>query len=172
MADKKAQSKSRTLGQKRFQDAGKLTLTHLDDSSKAKMVDVGHKPDVKRMAVARGHVHLAKKTIRLIKASQMKKGEVLAVAKIAGLQAAKKTSELIPLCHPLLLTNVQLSFLIKENDVEIESRVECFGKTGVEMEALTAVAVAALTIYDMCKAIDKQMRIGDIYLCQKSKQSV
>ena len=112
------------------------------------------------------------KQTKKIKDNQMKKGDVISVAKIAGIQAAKKTHELIPLCHPLPLTNIDLSFEIKEDTVDIESRVECIAKTGVEMEALTAVSVAALTIYDMCKAVDKNMRIGEIELCHKSKQPV
>lgn len=147
-------------------------FSHTDIQGKAKMVDVSGKPDVKRIAVARGEIALAPETIRLIKENQLKKGDVLAVAKIAGIQAAKKTSELIPLCHPLFLTNIDVSFEIRKDRIEIESIVECVGKTGVEMEALTAVSVAALTIYDMCKAVDKKMKIGEIYLWQKSKQPV
>lgn len=145
-------------------------FSHTDSKGKAKMVDVGNKPDVKRIAIARGSINLTKETIKLIKDNQMKKGDVISVAKIAGIQAAKKTSELIPLCHPLLLNNIDLSFEIKEDKVDIESTIACSGKTGVEMEALTAVSVAALTIYDMCKAVDKKMKIGEIYLWQKSKQ--
>ncbi|MBU0672371.1 MAG: cyclic pyranopterin monophosphate synthase MoaC [Candidatus Margulisbacteria bacterium] len=144
-------------------------FSHTDESGKAKMVDVGGKPDLKRKAVARGSISLAAETVNKIKDNQMKKGDVLSVAKIAGIQAAKKTHELIPLCHPLSLTNIDLSFEVKEDKVSIESKVECIGKTGVEMEALTAVSVAALTIYDMCKAVDKNMNIGGIYLCHKSK---
>jgi cyclic pyranopterin phosphate synthase len=147
-------------------------FSHTDEKGKAKMVDVGGKPDVKRVAIARGSIFIAEETIKLIKDNQVKKGDVLAVAKIAGIQSAKKTHELIPLCHPLPLTNIDLSFDIKKDKVEIESKVECIGKTGVEMEALTAVSVAALTIYDMCKAVDKNMKIGDIYLWEKSKQPV
>ncbi|MBU0687101.1 MAG: cyclic pyranopterin monophosphate synthase MoaC [Candidatus Margulisbacteria bacterium] len=147
-------------------------FSHINNEGKAQMVDVGSKPDVKRIAIAKGNIALAPETIKLIRENQIKKGDVISVAKIAGIQAAKKTHELIPLCHPLALTNIDLSFDIKENKVEIESKVECIGKTGVEMEALTAVSAAALTIYDMCKAVDKNMKIGDIYLCQKSKQSV
>jgi cyclic pyranopterin phosphate synthase len=147
-------------------------FSHLDEQGKARMVDVSSKPDVKRTAIAKGSIVLAEETIKLIKNNQLKKGDVLAAAKLAGIQAAKKTSDLIPLCHPLLLTNIDLSFKINMDKIEIEARVECTGKTGVEMEALTAVSVAALTIYDMCKAIDKKMRIGDIFLWQKSKQPV
>ena len=144
-------------------------FSHTDKKGKAKMVDVGSKPDVKRIAIAKGYIFLTKETIKLIKANQMKKGDVLAVAKIAGIQAAKQTSSLIPLCHPLLLTNIEVKLEVKKDRVEIESTVACTGKTGVEMEALTAVSVTALTIYDMCKAVDKKMKIGDIYLWQKSK---
>jgi len=147
-------------------------FSHVDRKGKAKMVDVGDKPDQKRIAISRGSIRLAKETIRLVKNNQLKKGDVLAVARIAGIQAAKKTSGLIPLCHPLALTNISVECEIKANSIEIEGMVECIGKTGVEMEALTAVSVAALTIYDMCKAVDKKMVIGEIYLCHKSKQSV
>lgn len=144
-------------------------FSHLDEKGKAKMVDVGGKPDVKRTAIAKGSIALAAETIKLIKDNQMKKGDVISVAKIAGIQGAKKTQELIPLCHPLPLTNIDLSFEVKEDKVNIEAKVECIGKTGVEMEALTAVSVAALTIYDMCKAVDKKMQIGQIYLEKKTK---
>ncbi len=144
-------------------------FSHLDKEGKAKMVDVGGKPDVKRTAIAKGNISLAAATIKLIGVNQMKKGDVLAAAKIAGIQAAKRTSELIPLCHPLLLTNIEVNFEIKNDRIEIESKVECTGKTGVEMEALTAVSIAALTIYDMCKAVDKKMKIGEILLWEKSK---
>lgn len=149
-----------------------MNFSHTDKEGKAKMVDVGGKPDVKRIAIAKGSIFLATETIKIIKDNQMKKGDVISVAKIAGIQAAKRTHELIPLCHPLPLTNIDLSFEVKEDKVEIESRVECIGKTGVEMEALTAVSIAALTIYDMCKAVDKNMKIGEIYLWEKSKRSV
>jgi len=147
-------------------------FSHTDKKGEAKMVDVGSKPDVKRIAIAKGSIFLAKETVKLIKANQMKKGDVLAVAKIAGIQAAKQTSSLIPLCHPLPLTNIDVNLEIKADKINIEAKVECTGKTGVEMEALTAVSVAALTVYDMCKAVDKKMKIGEIYLWQKSKQSV
>ncbi len=144
-------------------------FSHIDKTGKAKMIDVGDKVELKRIAIARGVIYLARETIKLIKANKLKKGDVLAVAKIAGIQGAKKTSELIPLCHPLLLTNIEVSFEIKSDKVEIEATVSCTGKTGVEMEALTAVSIAALTIYDMCKAVDKKMRIGEIYLLEKVK---
>lgn len=147
-------------------------FTHLDKKGGAKMVDVGWKPDSRRTAIAKGSIFLAAKTIARIKKNRIKKGNVLTVAKVAGIQSAKETSRLIPLCHPLLITNAEVSFNIKKNRIEVESKVECSGKTGVEMEALTAVSVALLTIYDMCKAVDKKMEIGEIGLCQKSKQSV
>src|SRR3989338_5604768 len=144
-------------------------FSHVDKSGKAKMVDVGDKPVVERIAVARGFIRLAKETIKLIKSNQVKKGDVLAVARIAGIQAAKKTSELIPLCHPLAIDVIDIDLQYQQKGLAIEATVKSTGKTGVEMEALTAVAVAALTIYDMCKAVDKKMRIGEIYLWRKSK---
>ncbi|MDI6731214.1 MAG: cyclic pyranopterin monophosphate synthase MoaC [Candidatus Margulisbacteria bacterium] len=136
------------------------------------MVDVGEKPEVKRVAIAKGSIKLARNTINMIKRNKMKKGDVLAAAKIAGIQAAKRTADLIPLCHPLLLTFIDLQFQVKTNKILIEAAAACRGRTGVEMEALAAVSVAALTIYDMCKAVDKKMVIGDIHLWHKSKQSV
>jgi len=144
-------------------------FSHVDRSGKAKMVDVGEKPVVERMAVARGFIRLAKETIKLIKSNQLKKGDVLAVSRIAGIQAAKKTSELIPLCHPLAIDVIDVDLQYQQKGMAIEATVRSTGKTGVEMEALTAVAVAALAIYDMCKAVDKKMRIGEIYLWRKSK---
>lgn len=149
--------------------ADKNSFSHLDKRGKAKMVDVGNKPDQKRLAIAQGSIFLQQETIRQIRQNQMKKGDVLAVAKIAGIQAAKKTSELVPLCHPLLLTNIDLSFKIEKNRIKVESSIECRGKTGVEMEVLTAVSLALLTIYDMCKAVDKNMRIEQIFLVKKIK---
>ena len=133
------------------------------------MVDVGEKPVVERMAVARGFIRLAKETIKLIKSNQLKKGDVLAVSRIAGIQAAKKTSELIPLCHPLAIEVIDVDLQYQQKGMAIEATVRSTGKTGVEMEALTAVSVAALAIYDMCKAVDKKMRIGEIYLWRKMK---
>jgi len=147
-------------------------FSHTDKQGKAKMVDVGQKPDSKRIAIAKGSIFLAKETIKLIKDNKMKKGDVLAVARIAGIQAAKQTSNLIPLCHPLLLNNIEVDCELLHNQVNITSKVECAGKTGVEMEALTAVSITLLTVYDMCKAVDKKMRIGEIELCHKSKQFV
>lgn len=150
--------------------ADKNNFSHLDKKGKAKMVGVGNKPDQKRLAIARGSILLQQETIKQIKQNQIKKGDVLAVAKIAGIQAAKKTSELVPLCHPLLLTNIDLCFEVKKDRINVESMVECLGKTGVEMEALTAVSLALLTIYDMCKAIDKKMIISEVKLLKKVKE--
>ena len=147
-------------------------FSHVDKKGKAKMVDVGHKPDSKRTAIAKGSIFLAKETIKLIKDNKMKKGDVLTVAKIAGIQAVKRASDLIPLCHPLLLNNIEVDCEIIHNQIDVTSIVECAGKTGVEMEALSAVSVALLTVYDMCKAVDKEMEIGEIKLCQKLKQPV
>lgn len=145
-------------------------LTHLDENGRAKMVDVGVKPATFRRAVARGWVEMAPETLRRLQAGEMKKGDVLPVAQVAGIMGAKRTPDLIPMCHPLLLTSVEMGFRIdqEKNRVEIEATAALTGQTGVEMEALTAVSVAALTIYDMCKAIDKAMVIGDIRLVSKS----
>jgi cyclic pyranopterin phosphate synthase len=144
-------------------------LTHLDEKGRAKMVDVSEKQITRREAVARGSVYMKPDTIKLIKDRKIPKGDVFSVAKIAGISAAKKTSELIPLCHPLSIASVDIDFDLngKKNKVEIEARVKVIGQTGVEMEALTAVSVAALTIYDMCKAVDKEMVISDIMLMEK-----
>ena len=144
-------------------------LTHLDDQGTARMVDVGTKPETQRIAVAAGAVYMQAETLRLIRAGQLKKGDVLAVARIAGIMAAKRTSELIPLCHPLPLNkiDVDLSFDDEASAVRVRATARTTGKTGVEMEALTAVSVAALTIYDMAKAVDRGMRLGDIRLLEK-----
>jgi cyclic pyranopterin phosphate synthase len=144
-------------------------LTHLDESGQARMVDVGRKADTERVAVARGEVLMRANTLDLIRAGAIKKGDVLAVAQIAGVMAAKRTSELIPLCHPLPLTQVVVSLELDAElpGVKITATVRTVGKTGVEMEALTAVSVAALTIYDMAKAAEKTMRIQNIRLVEK-----
>lgn len=144
-------------------------LTHLDASGQARMVDVGHKPDSERVAVARGAVHMAPETLQLIMAGNMKKGDVLGVAQLAGIMAAKRTSDLIPLCHPLLLTKVDVTCTPNpaEGCVDIVATVRLRGKTGVEMEALTAVTIAGLTIYDMAKAVDRQMRLTDVRVVRK-----
>lgn len=144
-------------------------LTHLDEQGRAHMVDVGVKPDTERVAVARGEVHMKKETFDLIRAGQIKKGDVLTVAQIAGISAAKRTSELIPLCHPLFLSKVDVDLTLDESipGVVITATAKATGKTGVEMEALTAVSVAALTVYDMTKAAEKTMRIQNIRLIEK-----
>lgn len=144
-------------------------LTHFDADGKAVMVDVSAKPVTERVAVARGTVTMAPETLRLILEGGHKKGDVLGIARIAGIMAAKRTHELIPLCHPLLLTKVTVDFTPEpaHDRIVIEATVKVSGQTGVEMEALTAVSVAGLTIYDMCKAVDKAMRIGDIHLALK-----
>ena len=145
------------------------TLTHLDEQGRAKMVDVGWKPVTDREAVARGSVQMQPDTLRLIIDGQVKKGDVFTIAQLAGIMGAKKTSELIPLCHPLPLNKVDVELEADEagSQVNIRAIASTSGKTGVEMEALTAVSVAALTIYDMCKAVDRGMRIGSIRLARK-----
>lgn len=144
-------------------------LTHLDEHGAARMVDVGAKPDSERVAVAAGSVYVQPDTLRLIRDGNLKKGDVLTVARLAGIMGAKRTSELIPLCHPLPLThiNVDLSLDEARNAVDIRATARTYGKTGVEMEALTAVSVAALTVYDMAKAVDREMQLGDIRLLEK-----
>jgi cyclic pyranopterin phosphate synthase len=145
-------------------------LTHLDDSGRARMVDVGDKAETERMAVARGRVSMQPETLQLILEGNLKKGDVLTLAQVAGIMAAKRTSELIPLCHPLLLNKVDVTCTpnVEESAVDIEALVRVSGKTGVEMEALTAVTVAGLTIYDMAKAVDRGMRLTDVRLVHKS----
>jgi len=147
-------------------------LTHIDARGEASMVDVSTKPVLHREAVARGEIRLQKSTVTLIQSQTIAKGNVLAAARLAGILAAKKTGELIPLCHPLPLTHCEVNFEIpKSKDrIQIIASAKIAAQTGVEMEALTAVSVAALTIYDMCKAVDKQMRITDIHLVSKTKQ--
>jgi len=144
-------------------------LTHFDAEGKAIMVEVGEKVPTRRVAVARGEVRMAEATLQRIVDRNVEKGDVFAVARIAGIMAAKKTPELIPLCHPLLLTAIAVEFFPfpGEGRVEIEATVKLTGTTGVEMEALTAVSAAALTIYDMCKAVDKEMVVGAIRLMEK-----
>jgi cyclic pyranopterin phosphate synthase len=147
-------------------------LSHIDESGKARMVDVSQKKDQLRIAKASGHIRMDPGTIRLIKDNLVKKGDVLTIAQIAGIQAAKKTSELIPLCHPLPITKIDVQTELEEHGVTVTSEVRCVGQTGVEMEALTAVSVALLTIYDMCKAVDKGMVISEVKLLAKSKSDV
>ncbi|GAB6154057.1 cyclic pyranopterin monophosphate synthase MoaC [Desulfosporosinus burensis] len=145
-----------------------MDLTHFDEEGRARMVDVSDKAETARVAVAQGKVLMKPETLERIRSGLIAKGDVLAVAQVAGIMAAKQTSQLIPMCHPLAITGAKLSFKLGEpGEIDIEASVKVHGKTGVEMEALTAVSVAALTIYDMCKAIDKTMTIRDIYLVEK-----
>jgi cyclic pyranopterin monophosphate synthase len=143
-------------------------LTHIDPQGRARMVDVTPKEQTHRQATARCTVHMLPETISKIAANEMAKGDVLAVARIAGIQAAKQTSSLIPLCHPLMISSVLVNFTVRADSVDVESIVDVFDRTGVEMEAMTACAVAALTIYDMCKGIDREIVIGDLKLWEKS----
>ena len=145
-------------------------FTHFNDQGRAKMVDVGEKPPTRRSATAAGRVLVNEETFRLIKSGGMKKGDVLTVAQVAGVMGAKRTPELIPMCHPILIDGIDLRLSLNEDrlSVEIEATVSCDGRTGVEMEALTAVSAAALTVYDMCKAVQKDMVIEDIRLIRKS----
>jgi cyclic pyranopterin phosphate synthase len=144
-------------------------FTHLDEKGRARMVDVTEKDATLRQAVARGTVVMQPETLQMIVAGGMKKGDVLGVAKVAGIMGAKQTAELIPMCHPLNITNVEITFnpVEEKHCIEIEAQVKLEGKTGVEMEALTAVAITALTIYDMCKAVDREIVITDIRLVEK-----
>jgi cyclic pyranopterin monophosphate synthase len=144
-------------------------LSHLDDAGHARMVDVGGKPDTVRTAIASGEVHMRPETLALIRAGQMKKGDVLTVAQVAGIMSAKRTSELIPLCHPLPLSKIDVQLALDDAlpGVRITASVSSTGKTGVEMEALTAVSVAALTVYDMAKSAEKTMRIQNVRLLEK-----
>ncbi|HEX2860116.1 MAG TPA: cyclic pyranopterin monophosphate synthase MoaC, partial [Lacunisphaera sp.] len=137
-------------------------FSHLDPAGSARMVDVGAKPDQQRTAVAEGRLTCAPRTIELLRAKALPKGDVLTVAKIAGIQAAKNTAQLIPLCHPLALSHVDVEFVVEDDGIALRATARLTGKTGVEMEALTAVSVAALTLYDMCKAVDKSMSLGGI----------
>jgi cyclic pyranopterin phosphate synthase len=145
-------------------------FSHLDETGSARMVDVGYKPPQRRLARAAGVVRCRAETIRALREQALPKGDVLTVAKIAGIQAAKRTDALIPLCHSLPLESVDLQFEIGETEVRIFAEAATTSRTGVEMEALVAVSVAALTIYDMCKAVDKEMVIGDIRVTEKVKQ--
>ncbi|MCF7973754.1 MAG: cyclic pyranopterin monophosphate synthase MoaC [Phycisphaerae bacterium] len=147
-------------------------LTHVDDQAGPRMVDVTDKPLSHRVARAQGHIGLQGDTVQLIRENKIRKGSVLTVAELAGMQAAKATSQLIPLCHPLLLSHVQVEAALNDQGVTVTSEVTCTGQTGVEMEALTAVSVALLTVYDMVKAVDKTMRISDIHLKEKIKTSI
>ena len=144
-------------------------LSHLDEQGQVRMVDVGEKPVTQRLAVARGEVVMRPETLQLIRAGALKKGDVLTVAQLAGIMGAKRTAELIPLCHPLMLSQIEVELTLDENlpGVRISATLKTSGKTGAEMEALTAVSVAALTIYDMAKAAEKTMRIHNIHLAEK-----
>ncbi len=146
-----------------------MELTHIDEAGHVQMVDVGGKPDTERLAIARGVVVMQPATLRLIATDGLPKGDVLTTAQLAGIMAAKRTADLIPLCHPLVLTKIDVDFEIdlEASCIAITAAVRTCGKTGVEMEALTAVSVAALTIYDMAKAVEKTMRITDIHLVRK-----
>lgn len=145
-----------------------MDFTHFNEKGRARMVDVSEKDETKRVAVARGYIKMAKETIQAVTEGRIKKGDVLSVAQVGGICGAKKTWDLIPMCHNILLTGADINFEIEEDRIWIEAAVKTTGKTGVEMEALTAVTIAALTIYDMCKAIDKHMLIGDIKLISKT----
>jgi cyclic pyranopterin phosphate synthase len=149
-----------------------MTFSHLDSEGAARMVDVGEKAVVRRTAVAAGHVRMSAETVDLLKESALPKGDALNTARIAGVMAAKKTPELIPLCHGLNLTSVDVEFEVGQDRIEIVATAHATDRTGVEMEALTAVGVAALTIYDMCKAVDKGMVIEGVRLVEKIKEHV
>jgi len=144
-------------------------LTHTNTEGKAEMVDIGTKMIQQRVARAEGFIKMAPDTVRIVSENAIKKGDVLTVAQLAGIAAAKKTSELIPLCHNILLENIKVELQVTDSGVKAESEVRSTGKTGVEMEALTAVSVALLTVYDMCKAVDKEMVINNIRLIEKLK---
>lgn len=147
-----------------------MEFTHFDEQGNARMVDVGEKADTRREAVAQGSIFMSRECFSMVSRGDMKKGDVLGVARVAGIMGAKRTSELIPLCHLLSLTKLSVDFTLKEETCEIQARctARTTGKTGVEMEALTGVSVALLTIYDMCKAVDKTMEMGNIGLLEKS----
>ena len=164
-ADALANSEARKTG-----PSSPEALSHLDESGRARMVDVGPKAESERVAVARGAVRMRPETLKLVREDALEKGDVLGVARLAGIMGAKSTPQLIPLCHPLPIDHVSVEFRLdgRQNLVEIEATATAMAKTGVEMEALTAVAVAALTIYDMCKSVDRGMRIEDVRLVRKS----
>ena len=144
-------------------------LSHVNEEGKAKMVDVSDKQDQLRIARASGHITLHPDTIKQVRENKNKKGDVLTVAEIAGIQGGKRTTELIPLCHPLQITKIEDKAILDDTGVSIESEARCIGQTGIEMEALTATSIALLTIYDMCKAVDKGMVIDDVRLVEKMK---
>jgi cyclic pyranopterin phosphate synthase len=145
-------------------------FSHIDGDGKVRMVDVSGKPVSRRTAVARGSISMSPETVSKLREGELKKGDALSTAKIAGIMAAKRTSDLIPLCHPLPIDDISVSLELLEDGIVIEASVTCTARTGIEMEALTAVSVAALALYDMCKAVDKGMSIGDIRLVSKKKE--
>lgn len=147
-------------------------LSHINEQGKANMVDVSPKPDQIRTAKAVGFIKLQAETIQQINQNLIKKGDVITIAEIAGIQAAKETSRLIPLCHNLFITKADVKGTVLEDGIKMESSLKCIGKTGIEMEALTAVSIALLTIYDMCKAVDKTMEISEIKLISKVKEDI
>jgi cyclic pyranopterin monophosphate synthase len=147
-------------------------LTHVSETGKANMVDVGNKPSQIRKAIATGHITLNAETLELIRENKIKKGDVLTIAEIAGIQGGKRTSELIPLCHPLQITKIDVKAETDATGVRVNAEAKCTGQTGIEMEALTAVSIALLTIYDMCKAVDKKMTIDFIKLLEKKKTNL
>lgn len=149
-----------------------MGFTHINDKGEARMVDISNKKIQHRVAEASGKIFLEKMTIGLIRDNQIKKGDVLAVARIAAISGAKRTSELIPLCHNISINSIDISFKMETDGIKIQSTAVCDAKTGIEMEALTAVSIAALTIYDMCKAVDKKMIISDIKLEKKIKNEI
>jgi cyclic pyranopterin phosphate synthase len=149
-----------------------MKFSHIDDKGQARMVDVSDKSVIHRTATAEGKIYCSAETMKLIAENQIKKGDVLTTANIAGVLAAKKTSSLIPLCHNITIDQVIMELEAEDEGVRIRAKAVCTDKTGIEMEALTAVSVAALTIYDMCKAVDKSMRIGDIHLVEKTKKEI
>jgi cyclic pyranopterin phosphate synthase len=148
------------------------SLTHLDRRDRVNVVDVGAKPRSARVAVAKGRIRLAPQTLALLRERRLRKGNVIVTAEIAGIQAAKRAAELIPLCHPIALTQVAVRCVLIPSGVEVTATASCVGRTGVEMEALTAVSVALLTLYDMCKAVDKKMVIGPVRLVSKTKAAI
>lgn len=167
--DEQSNNKS---GQPTQAGSTQVELTHVDESGRARMVDVSGKRSQRRTAKAVGRIQLTAETVDLIRQDGMAKGDVLGVARLAGIQAAKETQRLIPLCHTLLLDHVDVRAELQPDGVLVDSEVVCIGRTGVEMEAITAVSIALVTIYDMCKAVDKQMVIGDIRLTEKIKEDI
>jgi cyclic pyranopterin monophosphate synthase len=148
------------------------TLSHIDENNKPTMVDVSTKTNLLRKATAEGYIYLQEDTLNLIQENKIKKGNVLITAELAGITGGKKTSELIPLCHNIFINKINVKAEIVKNGIKVKSEAVCIGKTGIEMEALTSVNIALLTVYDMCKAVDKSMRISDIKLVKKTKKSI